>query len=197
MNSSDIGAAIRVLSLSLHGRLFGYLLGFLGGRNVLTFAEEFRADALRPTLSLITHPDFLHAEKLLAEPWTRQQKLHPLLSNLLPEGALRELIAQSLKIHSDHEFDMLAHLGEDLPGALVAEVMDPDEVPDHILGAYKKSKFVKFERTSKENNFSLAGVQMKFSMKKREGRYTLPKGDALGDWIVKTPSPRQQSRCSQ
>ena len=29
---------------------------------------------------------------------------------------------------------------------------------------------------------------MKFSMKHQDGRYNLPKGDALGDWIIKTPS---------
>ncbi len=45
---------IQVLKLSLHQRLVGYLAGFTGGRNVLSFAEEFKNDAGRPTLSLIT-----------------------------------------------------------------------------------------------------------------------------------------------
>ena len=48
-------------------------------------------------LILITHPKFPNAAKLMAEPWARNQRLHPVLSNLLPEGSLRELIAQALE----------------------------------------------------------------------------------------------------
>jgi len=193
MNNPGGTAEVRVLRLSLHGRQVGFLIGFRDGRNVITFVEEFRADISRPTLSLITHPDFPHSGKLLAEPWTRHQRLHPVLSNLLPEGALRELIAQSLKIHGDNEFDMFAYLGEDLPGALIAEVMEPDEVPEYVLQAHGRARAVKFEKDSRENKFSLAGVQMKFSMKEQDGRYNLSKGGALGDWIVKTPSTRHKA----
>ena len=94
--SVDNGDAVNVLQLTLHGRLVGYLTGFSHGRNVLSFAEEFTGDPGRPTFSLITHPDFPRAEKVLSEPWVRNQRLHPVLSNLLPEGSLRELIAQGL-----------------------------------------------------------------------------------------------------
>lgn len=89
---------INVLKLSLHDRLVGYLAGFQGGRNVLSFAEEFKSDANRPTFSLITQPAFPRSEKLMAAPWAKNQRLHPTLSNLLPEGSLRELIAQGLKV---------------------------------------------------------------------------------------------------
>jgi serine/threonine-protein kinase HipA len=34
---------INVLKLSLHERLVGYLAGFKGGRNVLSFAGEFKS----------------------------------------------------------------------------------------------------------------------------------------------------------
>jgi serine/threonine-protein kinase HipA len=179
---------INVLSLTLHGKLVGYLAGFQNGRNVLSFADEFKSDAARPTFSLITHPEFPHSEKLLTETWSYRQKLHPTLSNLLPEGALRELIAKSLKVHADNEFHIFSYLGEDLPGALVAVPMEPDEVPASILSIHGKAKAVKFEKVTRENKFSLAGVQMKFSMKQQDGRYNLSKGDALGDWIIKTPS---------
>ena len=181
---------VNVLRLTLHGRVVGYLTGFQNGRNVLSFAYEFKSDAARPTFSLITHPDFPRAEKLMAEPWSCRQKLHPTLSNLLPEGPLRELIAQSLKVHVDNEFHMFSYLGEDLPGALVAEPMEPDEVPASVLSIHGKAEAVKFEKVTRENKFSLAGVQMKFSMKEQYGRYNLFKGDALGDWIVKTPSTK-------
>jgi len=188
-NRSD---EINVLKLTLHGRLVGYLAGYLNGRNVLSFADDFVADPGRPTFSLITHPSFPHSQKLLAEPWARNQKLHPALSNLLPEGALRELIAQGLKVHVDNEFHLLSYLGGDLPGALVAHPMEPEDVPESVLAANGKAKAVKFDKISQENKFSLAGVQMKFSMKEKDGRYNLSKGDALGDWIIKTPSTKHK-----
>lgn len=183
---------VNVLKLTLQGRLVGYLAGFQNGRNVLTFADEYKSDTDRPTFSLITHPRFPRAGKILAEPWSTRQKLHPTLSNLLPEGALRELIAQGLKVHIDNEFALLTYLGEDLPGALVAEPMEPDEVPTQLLDAYGKVKAIKIEKADRENKFSLAGIQMKFSMKQRDGRYNLSKGDVLGDWIVKTPSTKHK-----
>lgn len=183
---------VNVLRLTLHGRLVGYLAGFQDGRNVLIFADEYKSDAGRPTFSLITHPRFPHAEKLIAEPWSHNHKLHPTLSNLLPEGSLRELIVQGLKVHVDNEFHIFTYLGEDLPGALIAEPMEPDEIPVHLLSAYSKAKAVKFEKATRENKFSLAGIQMKFSMKQQDGRYNLSKGDVLGDWIVKTPSTKHK-----
>jgi serine/threonine-protein kinase HipA len=183
---------INVLRLTLHGRLVGYLAGFHNDRNVLRFADEFKSDEARPTFSLITHPGFPRSEKLMAEPWSRYQKLHPTLSNLLPEGALRELVAQGLKVHIDNEFYILSYLGEDLPGALVAEPMEPEEVPASVLSAHGKARAIKFEKVTRENKFSLAGIQMKFSMKQQDGRYNLSKGDTLGDWIIKTPSTKHK-----
>ena len=183
---------VNVLKLTLHGRLVGYLTGFQSGRNVLTFADEFRFDVTRPTFSLITHPEFSRAEKLLAEPWQRTHRLHPVLSNLLPEGALRVLIAQGLKVHVDNEFHLFSYLGADLPGALVAEPLEPDEVPTSVLSDYGKVEAVKLETSARENKFSLAGIQMKFSMKEQDGRYNLAKGNALGDWIIKTPSTQHK-----
>jgi len=186
--SNDRTDEINVLRLTLHGKLVGYLAGFHNGRNVLSFADEFKNDASRPTFSLITHPSFPRTDKLMAEPWTRNQRLHPTLSNLLPEGSLRELIAQGLKVHIDNEFHILSYLGEDLPGALIADPMEPEEVPNSVLTTHGKAKAVKFEKVTQENKFSLAGVQMKFSMKEKDGRYNLPKNDVLGDWIIKMPS---------
>lgn len=184
---------VMVLQLTIHGVLIGYLAGFKHGRNVLSIADTFKNNSGRPTFSLTTHPSFPNAAKLMAEPWTRHQKLHPVLSNLLPEGSLRELIAQSLKVHIDNEFHILSYLGKDLPGAIEATPMEPQDVPDYVLGTHGKARAVKFDRETldrqrQENKFSLAGVQMKFSMKEKDGRYNLSQGDVLGDWIIKTPS---------
>ncbi len=184
---------VRVLKLTLHDTLVGYLAGFQNSHTVLTFDETFSANPIRPTFSLITHPDFPNAEALLAKPWGRNQRLHPTLSNLLPEGALRELLAQGLKTHIDNEFEMFAYLGHDLPGALIASALEPDEIPEKILNAYSNVKPVKVKKDDSENHFSLAGVQMKFSMKEKEGRYQIAQSGELGDWIIKTPSTKHKN----
>ncbi|VAW94019.1 Toxin HigB / Protein kinase domain of HipA [hydrothermal vent metagenome] len=187
-----------VLKLSLHDKLVGYLAGFQNGRNVLSFADEFKDDPARPTFSLITHPSFPNSKKLMSEPWAKNQKLHPVLSNLLPEGALRELIAQGLKTHIDNEFQIFSYLGQDLPGALVATPMEPKDVPESVLSTHGKAKAIQFKGNDQENKFSLskfslAGIQMKFSMKEKDGRYNLTKNGELGDWIIKTPSTKHKN----
>ena len=82
-------------------------------------------------------------------------------------GALRELIAQGLKIHIDNEFQIFSYLGQDLPGALVATPMEPEDVPDSVLTIHGKAIAIKFKGNDQENKFSLAGIQMKFSMKEK------------------------------
>ncbi len=192
MSTIDPIEEISVLKLTLHDKLVGYLAGFQNGRNVLSFADEFKSDSSRPTFSLITHQSFPNSEKLMSQPWAKSQRLHPVLSNLLPEGALRELIAQGLKTHTDNEFQIFSHLGNDLPGALVATPMEPEDVPESVLSIHGKAKAVKFKDNDQENKFSLAGIQMKFSMKERDGRYNLTKNGELGDWIIKTPSTKHK-----
>ncbi len=191
--SPNDGVEVSVLKLTLHGRLVGYLAGAKDGRNVLSFVDEFRNDPERPTFSLITHPGFQNAEKLMSEPWVKHHRLPPTLSNLLPEGAMRELIAQGLKTHIDNEFEILSILGNDLPGAIVATAVEPEEVPESMIAAYGKGTVKKIAAVSDENKFSLAGVQIKFSMKEKDGRYNMTKGGELGDWIIKTPSTKHKN----
>lgn len=186
--STDTFYEVNVLQLTIHDVLIGHLAGFSNGRNVLCFADTFKNNPERPTFSLITHPRFPNAARIMAEPWARNQRLHPVLSNLLPEGSLRELIAQGLKLHVDNEFHILSYLGKDLPGAIEATPMEPEGVPDYVLNTHGKAKAVTFDNFTQANKFSLAGVQMKFSMKETDGRYNLSKDDVLGDWIIKTPS---------
>lgn len=199
--NNELSGEVNVLQLSIHGVLIGYLARFRNGRNVLSIADTFKHNPDRPTFSLITHPAFPNSAKLMAAPWARNQRLHPVLSNLLPEGQLRELIAQGLKVHVDNEFHILSYLGEDLPGAIEATPMEPEDVPvlllESVLSKHGKAKAVKFDKDAfytkgRENKFSLAGVQMKFSMKEKDGRYNLSKGNVLGDWIIKTPSTKHK-----
>jgi serine/threonine-protein kinase HipA len=82
--------SVSVLELTLHGARVGYLAGYRDGRTILTFTPEFTSNAARPTFSLITNPAFPKVTDIMAKPWVKWQKLHPVLSNLLPEGALRD-----------------------------------------------------------------------------------------------------------
>jgi serine/threonine-protein kinase HipA len=66
-----------------------------------------------------------------------------------------------------------------------------------VLRLYGSATAIKFEKSfieksTQDNRFSLAGVQMKFSMKEKDGRYNFSNGDVLGDWIIKTPSAQHQ-----
>jgi len=187
-----------ILELTLHQQLVGYLAGFHDGKNVLLFSDSFRANIDRPTLGLITHPTFPNSVKLLEQDWVSHQRLHPILSNLLPEGALRELLAQGLKTHIDNEFQIFAALGHDLPGGLVAKQLMPNHIPDQLQRRLQLSNINQIMNIeiSPSNKFSLAGVQMKFSMKEKDGRFNLSQvmssedSTQLGDWIIKTPSTR-------
>lgn len=184
--------AVQALELRLHDVRVGYLAGYQSGRNVLVFDEGYRNRSNRPTLTLTAHPRFPRAEQVLQSPWIRQQRLHPLLSNLLPEGALKEWLATILKVHPDNEFPLLAQLGQDLPGALIAAPLPAVDIPDHLL-AHRTSVIPVRRAVPRSHGFSLAGVQMKFSMREREGRFHFGHADEeLGDWIIKTPSTRHR-----
>ncbi len=182
------GNTVSALELTLHGAIVGYLAGYRDGRTVLTFAPEFTANSARPTFSLITNPIFPNAATIMAEPWVKRQKLHPVFSNLLPEGALRDYLAQALKTHTDNEFELFAYLGRDLPGALIATAIAPENIPDYALDGTAKASAIKSDSQDEKRRFSLAGVQMKFSMREQDGRYRIAETGALGDWIIKTPS---------
>ncbi|MCP3889425.1 MAG: type II toxin-antitoxin system HipA family toxin [Desulfobulbaceae bacterium] len=185
--------SVSFLELTLHGHRVGFVAGYRSGRNVLIFAPEFRENSRRPTFSLVTHPDFPNAEKLLFAHWVKRQRLHPILSNLLPEGVLREMLALGLKVHIDDEFQLLGYLGRDLPGALVATPMAIEDVPAYVLQHEDASESVELSFDEGLHHFSLAGVQMKFSMLQRDGRYHISEPGERGDWIVKPPSARHKN----
>ena len=192
---SNSGAdEINVLRLKLHGRLVGYLVGFHDGRNVLRFANEYKSDADRPTFSLITDnpPRIPTLRKTAGTALVAHAETVPCPLQFVAGGVFKGVFAQGLKVHIDNEFLMFSYLGRDLPGALIAEQMDPEEVPDRLLVIHGKAKAVPFEKVTRENKFSLAGIQMKVSMKQQDGRYNISKEDALGDWIIKTPSTKHK-----
>lgn len=185
--------SVSFLELTLHRHRVGFVAGYRSGRNVLIFAPDFRENSRRPTFSLITYPGFPNAEKLLSAHWVKRHRLHPILSNLLPEGALREMLALRLKVHIDDEFRLLGYLGRDLPGALVATPIAIGDVPAYVLQHEDAHESVVLSIEEGAQHFSLAGVQMKFSMCGHDGRYHIAESGERGDWIVKPPSTRHKN----
>ncbi len=190
--SSSQDNSVSFLKLVLHDQLVGYLTGYRNGKNIFNFSESFRENLQRPSLSLSTLPKFPHSSSLMAKPWVNNFQLHPIFSNVLPEGSLRDHLAQQFKIHTQDEFKMLAYLGHDLPGALIATPLEPNEIPSHLLSQHKLRDITTLSDYDSNNKFSLAGIQMKFSMKETDHRFTIPNQGTLGDWIIKTPSTKHK-----
>ena len=119
--------------------------------------------------------------------WHSRARVPPWFSNLLPEGPLRELIAQQAGVSATREFFLLRHLGEDLPGGvrIVADDSgaesqdDGGDLPDKAGGEAPDTW-----------HFSLAGVQLKFSACRSGRGLTIPVSGRGGDWIVKLPDAR-------
>lgn len=116
------------------------------------------------------------------------QALPTWFSNLLPEGALRDSIARAVGVKPEHEFALIARIGrDDLPGALrlhPVDVADDVSVPDdEVAGSEHDGVPAPF-------NFSLAGVQLKFSVTELGRGLTIPATGQSGTWIAKLPDPR-------
>lgn len=185
-----MSAAIRSLEVRLNDVLVGYLTHFPDEKTLFVVNQSyFDYGSERPLLSLsLGRPgDEDVTQALLRDDRHKSSfvKAPPFFSNLLPEGGLRRRIAAELKIHEDREFDMLVALGRDLPGGVV---LTPADTPGHIKN-HRGSAFAAVPSVPPELKFSLGGMQMKFSMLRKNDRFTLPSGvDELGNYIVKPPS---------
>ena len=142
--------------------------------------ESYRGLYPRPVLGQTFLDDLtrVHSTRARLPPW---------FSNLLPEGPLRELVARRAGMSEARELRLLAHLGEDLPGA-VRVLPDPMEGADEpAAGDEPQPAAVPGEE---EWRFSLAGVQLKFSARKAQRGLTIPVTGRGGDWILKLPDAR-------
>lgn len=174
---------VQALKLTLHGIFIGVLTHHSSNRNMLFFNPEYvAAGDARPTFTLPQIMNDGYLKKSIAS----SQKVAPVLSNLLPEGAMREWVAKSLKVDINNDFALLAHFGKRLPGALILEQLSPHEIPEWV--EEKNSGRIIKVKTPAADDVSLAGVQIKFSgNKNKDGRYNLlPSNDHT--LIIKTPS---------
>ncbi|KYQ99311.1 phosphatidylinositol kinase [Serratia plymuthica] len=186
MNGQRQVESVQALALMLHQVRIGVLAHYSGGKNILTFDPQYLAlpEASRPlfTLRQRAHPGYL--EQVLMS----SQRLPPVLSNLLPEGALRSWLAQSLKMHVDEEFSLMAWAGANLPGALEARALAANEIPAWALTSRGELEAVQIDVGLDTQKFSLAGVQMKFSSLRKDGRFNISSQVGADSWIIKTPS---------
>ena len=173
------GAEVGVLEVRLGGVHVGTLTLLADEVSEFVISEEYRKRYPRPVLGQFFEDD-------LTRRHTSRMRLPPFFANLLPEGPLRELIAEREGIHKQREFFLIARLGEDLPGAVVV-------TPSTVL-SWDVAEPLEATGASTEPleplRFSLAGVQLKFSMLRKDRGMTLPMGGKGGDWIVKLPDNR-------
>lgn len=166
--------------------LYGRTIGTVYQRDThasLQFHGDYVNDPERPVLGLFFEED-------LTRRYAANLRLPPWLSNLLPEGRLREWIADSYHISVQREMDLLAQVGHDLPGAVRIELSEG--------GGRDASGFALRQHEDRPPpagsdprwHFSLAGVGMKISMLKQGSRLTVPASGEGGNWIVKFPDAR-------
>jgi serine/threonine-protein kinase HipA len=174
---------VSVLQVLLYGEPIGTLTLVPGDRTIFAFNQAYIDNPARPTLSL-SFKDTLG--NLITDIPPTQTRVSPFFANMLPEGTMREYLAQRAGVNPKREFFLLWVLGKDLPGAMTIapadgqawppedEEEEEEDVADHHRNALR---------------FSLAGVQLKFSaVKEASGGLTIPVQGVGGSWIVKLPS---------
>ncbi len=113
-------------------------------------------------------------------------RLPPWFSNLLPEGALRELLVRQSGLTSVHEYTLLHRLRDDLPGNVL--LRDEDGATPLVLEDVEQPTAAPSSQSPWK--FSLAGLQLKMSVRQTDRGFTIPVSGVDGDWILKLPDSR-------
>jgi serine/threonine-protein kinase HipA len=135
-------------------------------------------------LNLVVRPVLGQTFEDDPSPQSSAMRAPPWFSNLLPESPLRQLIAEQRGVSAEREFFLLHQLGADLPGAVVLKPSGSiAEAPPIEAGVVPSA-------SDSDLKFSLAGVQLKFSMLREGKGLTFPATGVGGDWIVKFPGSK-------
>ncbi|MEV7773014.1 HipA domain-containing protein [Kitasatospora sp. NPDC086791] len=157
-----------------------------GDHTRLAFDVAYQEDPNRPVLGL-------HFEETLLSPQASALRLPPWFSNLLPEGRIRDWVAEDRGVSVDREMELLAHMGHDLPGAVrILPAGVPADGADWEVAAPVHDSAGP-ETGHPGWRISLAGVQLKFAVISKQDRFTVPGYGEGSDWIVKLPD-RQFTR---
>ncbi|MHB0790620.1 type II toxin-antitoxin system HipA family toxin [Bradyrhizobium sp. 5.13L] len=169
---------IQSLDISLNNIPVGILVRTPGDYNAFNLLPSYRSLNNPPIFSLSLRSI---DGGLRQDPKPIRGALPPFFANLLPEEKLREAMEKhhAASVRPGNDFDLLAALGTNLPGAVRALPSDGPVPIGPEAEAGKKARF------------SLAGVQMKLSVMKstgKEGGITLAVDDEQGQYIAKFPS---------
>lgn len=176
-----------VLTISLYDREIGTLNQLPGDRTLFIFNQDYIDDPNPPTLSL-SYKNI--TGELIYKTKPTQTSLPPFFSNLLPEGYMRDFLAGNMDINKKREFYLLWKLGRDLPGAIKAMPQYGTHIPEILLDKENTMSNLS-SSTQHKFQFSLAGIQMKFSaIKHANGGLTIPAYGVGGEWIIKLPDVR-------
>lgn len=158
-----------------------------GDHTRFVFSEAYLDDPDRAVLGL-------RFEESLRSRYASALRLPKWFSNLLPEGPLREWIAQDRGVSLDREMELLAQVGHDLPGAVrILPADSPDgDWEGAMPGGVDLHGSLHSVPADSPWRFSLAGVALKLSMLAQGDRLTVPVGGAHGDWLVKFPDHRHE-----
>ena len=171
-----------VLEVRLSGTIVGTITNLPNDQNLFVFDAAYIADENRPVLSLSFY-DAYRALRTDVRPVTR--RLPPFFSNLLPEGQLRQYIAEHGDVNAQREFFLLWLLGIDLPGAVTVQDIEGRVLPP----AQGTPTEVRTKVGRDVLRFSLAGVQLKLSAVGNPNRQlSIPASKQGEHWIVKLPS---------
>ena len=171
--------SITSLDVLLNDLKVGMIVRTPGDFNAFSFEQSYRQTGGFPVLSL----SFRAAHGgLRKDPKPVARALPSFFANLLPEDKLREAMERhhSGSVRAGNDFDLLAALGSDLPGAVRIVPSEGSVVRNEGLTPSRPKA-----------RFSLAGVQMKLSVIKNTGKgggLTIPLGDEQGSYIAKFPS---------
>ncbi|MDF0523289.1 type II toxin-antitoxin system HipA family toxin [Bradyrhizobium yuanmingense] len=174
-------AAERIQSLDI-------LLNYVPVGTIVRTPGDYHAFSLLPAYRGANNPPIFSLSLrsadggLRPDPKPLRGALPPFFANLLPEEKLREAMEKhhAGSVRPGNDFDLLAALGTNLPGAVRAVPSDGSPDP---AGPEAEGK--------KKARFSLAGVQMKLSVMKNTGKergITLAVDDEQGQYIAKFPS---------
>lgn len=154
-------------------------LSLENGLSTFVFFEAYRQRYPRPILGQKFEDD-------LQGRYLGKGRLPVWFANLLPEGPFRDQVQAELGGKRKHELSTLVALAEDLPGAVRIAIAS-DRTTTNAEATYAGEPR-DFDTDGLKIRFSLAGVQLKFSVLQRHnGTVTLPAKGLGGDWIVKLP----------
>jgi serine/threonine-protein kinase HipA len=175
-----------VLDVYLDGMLAGKLRQS-GAELIFQYVPEYLAAAINIPLSL--------SLPFRLEPFSPEVS-HQFFANLLPEGAVRDFVAQRHRVSPDNDFGLLAAIGGDCAGAV--SLYPGGERPTDRTAAYRPLSTADLEKLSAEPfaaapsflsdavlRLSLAGAQDKLPAALMDGQLCLPEGGAPSTHILK------------